>query len=344
MIDETELNSLRAIRLEPLVESIGAVKIPGESNDSTTYYRTPHGKLQVTPRKDADSYHFWAGALAGKSGHGAVSFVIAVGLATDFKSACQYLGARPQSAEPLQPMVTRAQPGPVKPYKSPPHVFGATENAKALAHYLTVQRGIPVDIIAELANQPHPPIKAGYGPRYEHYVLFPVRNHADHKKPEVGSILRWKDPGDPNHDWFGGKKAPKAPGTKTDQGWWQVGPYPAATTMVVEAPIDALSLWSALNPKDRETTRIIATGGEGGLDAPGIWHGTKRLILAQDNDSTGDRQASKAQDTARKTGYVGPVARLAPPLKDWNAAWLADPNAVRRALAAALQPTRTKSR
>jgi len=124
-----------------------------------------------------------------------------------------------------------------------------------------------------------------------------------------------------------------------------VGPYPSATTIVTEAPIDALSVWSALTRKDRERTRIIATGGEGGLVAPGLWVGTERVFLAQDRDPAGHKQALKTWLAAYEAAVRCPTTRLLPPLeKDWNAAWQANPGQVQRLLATTLQLTQAPLR
>ena len=337
-------DSLRAIPIGDLVSAIGGAP---KGKQQAGYYRTPLGKLQVTPGIGGDSYHFWSGSLAGTAGHGAISFVQHVGLASNFGGACDWLEThqgRNMQGPPrptTQPLVTRAQ----KPYQPPWRVFDDRLKASALIGYLTGQRGIPSDIVLDLLRQPHGPLAAGYGPRYGHYILFPMRNHTDPKKPEVGAILRWKGADQPPKTLFGGEKAPKAPGTQTGRGWWQVGPYPASTVIVTEAPIDALSLWAALMPADRETTRIVATGGEGGLSAPGLWAGTERVYLAQDRDQAGGKQALKTWIAAYAASTRCPTTRLLPPgsAKDWNAAWQADPNAVRTALATALQPAQAQS-
>ena len=230
------------------------------------------------------------------------------------------------------------------PYVRPQRLTDPQDTASRAVSYLSIRRGIPSAVIRDLLKSPHPPIAVGAGPRYGHYLLFPLRVHTDPETPEVGMILRWKDLGTPPKTLFGGAKTPKAPGTQTDQGWWQVGPYPAATTLVTEAPIDALSLWAALTPEDRTTTRIIATGGTGGLEAKGLWTDTERLFLAQDRDDAGQQQALSTWQAAHTAGVRGPVARLVPPKTDWNAAWRADPETVRQAITETLHPVVVKSR
>jgi hypothetical protein len=206
------------------------------------------------------------------------------------------------------------------------------ENQRVLQAYLHGQRKLPADLIMSLSQGPHAPIRAGYGDIYGHYVIFPLRDHTQAKKPEVGAILRWKDAGPPT--LYGGKKAPKVAGTDSEKGWWQVGPYPARTLIITEAPIDALSLWAALKPEDRETTRILATGGSDKPKAHGVWEGVERLILAQDRDTVGEDQARDCIATAQAAGYQGPTERLTPPVgtKDWNDVWSVAPDVARTAV------------
>ena len=334
---DPHFDSLRQISLDTLIPAIDGRRIPSESTARTTYYATPLGKLQVTPGDDGlDRYHFWSGPCAGKGNRGAISFVQDVGLAKGFQAVCEYLQHH-QPPSPPRPLVQRARSQ--SPYVRPQRLTDPQATASASVRYLSVRRGIPSAVIRDLLRNPHPPIAVGQGAKFGRYLIFPVRDHTDPQKPEVGAILRWSGMGTPPKTLFGGAKAPKAPGTHADRGWWQVGPYPAGTVIVTEAPIDALSLWSALTPDARQTTRILATGGQGGLTAPGLWRGTERLILAQDRDESGHQQALDAWQSAYDAGCRASVTRLVPPHTDWNAAWRADPKATQQALTQALQPS-----
>lgn len=332
--------NLRAIPIETFLDHIQAVTDPNPSTPKSTYYHTDLGKLQVTPTQGGQLFHFWSGALAGQGGKGAIDFVITTGLVRDWKEASDYLQPYLGQTPPRPvPLVEQAHPAGTtkKPYTAPKPVFNAAENQRVLQVYLHGQRKIPSDVIRELSQGPHAPIRAGYGNVYGHYIVFPMCDHTNPRKPEVGAILRWKDAGPPT--LYGGKKGPKAAGTDSSKGWWQVGPYPAPTLIVVEAPIDALSLWAALKPEDRTTTRILATGGSDVPKAPGVWAGVERLIFAQDRDAVGEDQARDCTAAAQAAGVTGPTERLTPPVgtKDWNEVWSIAPDVARTAVGRVLR-------
>jgi len=332
----------------PIDRLVGAIGGQPKGEHRRTEYRTPVGTLSVSPEATGggtfDKFHFWGGPFDNRGGRGAVQFAEITGLFSgSYPQVCEWLirnygegVGRPPS------LVAQAQAAQEEKYLPPQRIFDLRQRTDALMDYLCGQRGLPPGLIRDLARQERGPLAVGYGPKHGHYLIFPLRNHADPRKPEVGAILRWRDAGPPT--LYGGKKAPKAAGTDSVKGWWQVGPYPAPTTIITEAPIDALSIWAALTPKDREHTRIIATGGEGGLKASGVWAGSERVFLAQDRDPAGHKQALKAWRAAYDAAARCPISRLLPPLeKDWNAAWQADPTRVREVLSAALEPTPTHS-
>jgi len=342
---------LQSIPIDSLIHLIGG-KPKGPHHRSE--YKLPAGTVSVSPQPDGgDSFHFWGGPLHGTSGHGAISFAAKTGIAGSDKYpvVCEFLRAYSGAAASRtthQPMVARAQPA--KNQYIPPHrIFDLQKRTTVLIDYLSGQRKLPAALIKDLARQEHSPLAVGYGEGektiYGHYLIFPLRNHADPRKPEVGAILRWREPGDPPKHLFGGKPGPKVKGTDSSKGWWQVGAYPAPTLIITEAPIDALSLWAGLSEKNRESTRIIATGGEGGLKAPGLWAGTERIFLAQDRDNAGHQQALKTWIAAYAASVRCPVTRILPPgtAKDWNAAWQVDPRAVQEALSQALAPAQARA-
>ncbi len=331
----------RAIPIESLLTPFAARRDPHQSRAGSEYYHTSLGKLQVTTLPGAQLFRFWSGSHAGVGGRGAIDFVIKTGLAHDLRSASDYLQAYVGQAPQRPPsLIGRAQAAAKKPYQAPRPIYNAAENQRVLAAYLCGQRKLPTNLIQELGQEPHAPIRAGYGTVYGHYIVFPLRDHTDPGKREVGAILRWQDDGPPTI--FDGQKAPKVAGTDSSKGWWQVGPYPASTLIVVEAPIDAVSLWAAMKPADRATTRILATGGTGFPTAPGLFTGVERLIAAQDRDAEGCQQAQTTAARAQAAGLAVPVIRLEPPkpAKDWNEVWMASPDVVRRAVQQALHPDR----
>jgi len=346
--------ALRQIPVESLVGLLGKVQLETRyvsQGREHIQFMTAYGRLSITPQPGdphGDLWHFYSGNFAGEpKTYGAINFVLVTGLAPDLRSASEFLRTYVGPAHPrLISWVKQTQPAAraaMKPFKPPARTLDPADNWQAIQTYLCAVRKLPGDVLQPLVARDHPPVMAGWGPIFGHYMIFPLRDHTDPKKPEVGAILRWKGPGIPM--LYGGNPGAKVAGTDGSKGWWQVGPYPTKTLIVVEAPIDALSLWSAFTPGDRQTTRILATGGTGFPSAPGVFAGVKIVIAAQDRDVHGDEQAQATIATAQGAGCTVPVRRLRPPIgtKDWNEVWQASPDTVRRMLAQVLHIEREGS-
>lgn len=346
---ENRWAAAKAVPIAVLVGEIQGEVDPRYTNRNTTYYRTALGKLQVSPGRTGDLWHFWSGHLAGQAGGGAIDFAVAAGLASSPREAVERLEAlaggglstTPRPAAPPKPEAAAA-------FTPPRPTYNRAANWAAIRAYLCEVRKLPAEVIRPLAEGPHPAIYAGYGDQKGargegHYLVFPVYasevwagREADARM--VGAILRWRHPGDPPE---GVPKDPKRGQGASHRGWWQVGPYPAPTLIVVEAPIDALSVWAALPEEARPTTRILATGGSDTPKAPGVWAGVERLICAQDRDSAGDTQAHQVAAAARMAGLTPDrMVRLVPPApaKDWSEVWTAAPDTARRLVGETVAP------
>lgn len=311
------------------------------SNAATTYYHTDLGKLQVTPATGGDKFHFWSGSCQNVGGHGTIAFVLKSGLAHDLRSASDlltpHIGVRPRMAESSP----AGHPAPVA-FRPPARVLDRAASWSAVRDYLCGVRRLPENVVRPLVQARHPTVYAGWGERDGRYLVFPIRSYASPSQPMVGAIVRWRSPDAPPD---GASKAPKRGQGAGERGWWQVGPYPAPTLIVCEAPVDALSLWSALNPEDRTTTRILATGGTGFPSAPGLFAGVERIITAQDRDQEGRAQTEATLAQARTAGLAVPTIRLEPPkpTKDWSDVWMAAPDLARRLVAQTLHPNRERA-
>lgn len=336
----------KAVPIATLVGEIQGAVDPRYTSRNTTYYRTALGKLQVSPGRTEDRWHFWSGPAAGQAGGGAIDFAVAAGLAANPREAVERLWPL-VGVEPLPASRSADRPAAQSPkaFRPPRPTYDRAANWAAIRDYLCGVRRLPPEIVRPLVEGPRPAIYAGHGDQKGewsdgHYLVFPVYEPSVYTgrptdTPMVGAILRWRHPGDPPE---GVPKAPKRGSGASQRGWWQVGPYPAPTLIVTEAPIDALSLWAALPAEARQTTRILATGGSDTPKAPGVWTGVERLICAQDRDPTGDQQAHAVAVAARMAGLAG-MDRLTPDhAKDWNAVWMAAPDVVRRALHTILVP------
>ena len=339
----------RAVPLEALLGTIQGTPHPTQHSPHSQYYHTALGKLQITTSTVGapQLWHFWSGAFAGTGGRGAIDFVIHVGLARDLSEACTVLAPFVRAVVEASPAPTprsteRSGPPAFRPV---PRMFDAAANWQVVRTYLVNQRRLPEPLIHALAHQSHPVVYAGWGQKFGHYLVFPMR-HPEAPATLTGAILRWRDTGDPPTAWFDGKKAAKAFASRDDQGWWQVGPYAAPTLVVTESPIDALSLWAALSDADRQVTRIVATGGTSRLTAPDIFAGVQRVFTAQDADAAGETQARHTLEDVAAAGLTVPVARLQPPTgaKDWNDAWQAAPSVVQRCLAQQWHPEADRGR
>lgn len=332
--------AVRAVPLEALVGAIGGVRDVHYHSLESAYYHTAFGKLQVTTTASGlpQLWRFWSGSLAGAGGRGAIDFVLQTGLAWDLQGARDYLTSFVGTVVPAA-SVSPSEATLDQPFRPVPRAFDATANWQAVKAYLVGMRKLPESLIRAIAHQPHPIVYTGWGKKFGHYLVFPMRHPSD-SQTHTGAILRWRAVDEPPERWFGRAKAAKAVGSRDAKGWWQVGPYGAATLIVTESPIDALSLWAGLSPEGWETTRIVATGGASRLTAPGIFAGASQIFSAQDRDVAGEAQAQQVADDVAAAGLSISVQRLRPPqgAKDWNDAWRADPSVVRRCVARQIYP------
>ena len=324
------IDDLRNIPIAALLPAIHATPIPNASG----HYHTTMGKVRVSAGTKGEVFYWFSGPNATHGGKGAINFAISAGLAGDVSDAVRYLRALgPVDSAPI-PQV----PSSSKPFKPPARTFDPLLNWRGIRTYLVEARKLPADVLKPMTQGPHPALYQGYGDHDGQYLVFPLRDHTDPGKPTVGAIMRYRYLGDPPEGLL--KTAKRGRGA-SHHGWWQVGPYPAPTLIVVEAPIDGLALWSALRAGDRLTTRILATGGTDTPKAPGVWSGVKQMILAQDRDQDGygDDQAAACIEAAHAAGYSGPTKRLTPPIgtKDWSEVWQVAPDVVRQAVASLCQ-------
>lgn len=334
--------AVRSVPLGTIMGAIGGVRDVHHHSVESTYYHTALGKLQVTTTTPGapQLWRFWSGSLAGTGGRGAIDFVLQTGLAPDLQGARGYLASFVEAVVQEETGVrSLSKVIPDSPFRPVPRAFDATANWQAVKAYLVRERKLPESLIRAIVHQPHPIVYAGWGKKFGHYLVFPM-GHPNDAQTHTGAILRWCDVGEPPDRWFGGAKAAKAVGSRDAKGWWQIGSYGVATLIVTESPIDALSLWAGLSSEDRETTRIVATGGASRLTAPGIFANVTKIFSAQDRDAAGEAQAEQLVTDVVGAGLSISVQRLRPPqgAKDWNDAWRAEPSVVRRCLGREIHP------
>lgn len=349
-----ESQSLREVPLSVVIPSVWPDATSERQGTNITQWHTPAGKVNVkTNSYGSDSYKFWSGPAAGKGKGrvGAIDFLLDAGVFQSVSEARRYLAHLDPSrvevaiTERKQSIsITQSQDQPQE-FRLPMRTFDPAKNLKHLTDYLVGERKLPRELIESLARNPHPPFYAGFGTKYGDYIVFPCR---DHSLPQAisshsasppsptGAILRWRHADRlPPKNQFGGQKAPMPWGSRRDLGWWQVG-QGHDTLIITEAPIDGLTIRAATadNPAVASTT-ILATGGTGGL-LPRQFQGFGTVLLATDNDLTGDKIAGEARALA---GPGQTVSRVRPPsdFKDWNAAWQANPEVVKEAWNEALR-------
>jgi hypothetical protein len=117
---------------------------------------------------------------------------------------------------------------------------------------------------------------------------------------QVGAELR----GTAGGSWRG-----MAPGSRKDLGCFAVGAPAAATVMLCESAIDAISAFQL-----GRAGRVISTSGARSNPAwlPALLVGDRHILCGFDADPTGERMAGGM--IARNPS----IARLQPPLHDWN--------------------------
>ncbi len=330
MISEQTKFTTEALRQMPLATVIPAIwpESTVEKQGAVTRWVTPVGKINVKPTGRSDEFKVWTGPHAGKAGVGALSFLQDMGVCGSFSEAREFLSRLDPACvqDPATYRHTAPAPAPEirRPYVGPLRVFDAHKNIAILTEYLSNERKLPASLIQSLAAQPHPPLYAGFGPRAQDYIVFPCRDYsipaADSK--QTGAILRWRHPESaPPKEFYGGNPHPMSAGSQKSAGWWQVGSG-HDILIVVEAPIDGLSILAALSPEQTAHVSIMATGGTGGV-LERQFTGYRTIITATDRDAQGEAIAREVETIAHRSAL-----RIRPPetFKDWNDVWQAAPD------------------
>lgn len=332
-------DSTTALRQIPLATLIPIV-FPGATGPHTgqgpgvAQWTLPdHTKINVKTTGQSDLWKIWSGDRAGQSGVGAINFLVALGVCADFAQAKLWLqDALPQAGPvPVRPRVSPREHAPA-PFHLPHVVRNPVEAREAALAYLTDRRQIPAPVVRMAMTQDPPAVLAGWGPKYGDYLLFPCWDHAApiQGAQPTGALLRWRHVDqDPPLDRFGGNPKPMAPGSHKSDGWWQIGERTAATLIITEAPIDALSIIAALPTYTDGPSAIpsnialMALGGEAGF-SPRQLAGHNQVMIATDRDEAGDRFEALIRAAAFPHQTV---ERIVPPrgYKDWNEAWQENP-------------------
>ena len=341
-----ETEALRQIPLGVVIMSVWPDSTAEKQGGEVTQWKTPVGKINVRPEPgQSDLYKFWSGPFAGKGNAGALNFLIDSQVFHGFPEARRYLmhldPSRIQIAvnERKQAVTTTQSQGHAQEFRLPMRVFDPQKNLQRVTDYLVSERKLPKELIESLASHRHPPFYAGFGSKYDDYIVFPCRDHSKSPAtsapsaslpPPTGAILRWRHTDrTPPADQFGGRTSPMSAGSQKSAGWWQIG-QGRQVLIVTEAPVDGLTVASALldTREYAAQSSFLATGGTGGLNA---WQfvGYDTIMVATDADREGDQIAQEAQAMSQP-GQT--VIRVRPPMghKDWNAAWQADSESVKR--------------
>lgn len=281
-------------------------------------YRTPLGKVNIIKNPgQSDGFSWKTGPSADWPGQkvGAINFLLSAGVVHDIREATAWLQSQSLSATALNP----SEPQPTneaKRFKPPPRIRDHLVERRNVTEYLHHHRGISPSVI-DFAMR-HGDLYAGFGDWYGGYVVFPMRDANGHM---TGAIMRWMRDEPPTK--FGGQNGPMVPGTQTDKGWWSLGSGPLG--VVVEAPIDALSIASVLPDQWDHLITLLASGGS--ADIPLVaFERITHVLGAQDADGAGERQFNRLAGRLKDK----PTGRLKPPQgKDWNECWQTDPDRMR---------------
>jgi hypothetical protein len=246
--------------------------------------------------------------LADKGGRGAIDLVMHV-QEVEFKDAVEWLSGRDLSHRPVPISThTREEDSEPRPLEMP----AANERRwDAVREYLVETRKLPAVLVDRLHER-------GLVFADDHqnavFIRHSLTNNTWVRGEVTGASLRgtW---GEDNH-YHG-----LAPGSARDQGWFWIGTGngPVRQVLLVESPIDAMSL--ALLNKERRVqpgvTIYLSTDGLGGFPIEGlkpILQNGGRVVAAFDADQAGELMAW------RLAQQLPGVERLTPKgSKDWNA-------------------------
>jgi hypothetical protein len=246
--------------------------------------------------------------LADKGGRGAIDLVMHV-QEVEFKDAVEWLSGRDLSHRPVPISThTREEDSEPRPLEMP----AANERRwDAVREYLVETRKLPAVLVDRLHER-------GLVFADDHqnavFIRHSLTNNTWVRGEVTGASLRgtW---GEDNH-YHG-----LAPGSARDQGWFWIGTGngPVRQVLLVESPIDAMSL--ALLNKERRVqpgvTIYLSTDGSGRLSCGGlkpILQNGGRVVAAFDADQAGELMAW------RLAQQLPGVERLTPKgSKDWNA-------------------------
>ncbi len=319
---------------------------PGQGRGVVQWQLPDGSKVNVKSTPQSDLYRVWSGPYAGRAGTGAINFLVDLGVCADFQDAKAWLHDAVPTCLPMSSTNPHKEE-PSKPFQLPHVTRDPAAAFSLLTAYLSTTRQLPASLLRAVVQQDPPAILAGWGPKYGHYLLFPCWDHSQPLKDRhpTGAILRWRHPDEaPPLEWFGGNPRPMAPGSRKQEGWWQIGSTTADTLIITEAPIDGLSVAASLptfsdhTPALPPDIAILALGGEAGF-TPRQLAGHSEILCATDNDGAGERFADQIQ-AAAVPGQT--VVRVQPPTgyKDWNAVWQDHPTLARATWAHALEALR----
>jgi hypothetical protein len=267
-----QVDRLRAVPLEAVLPLCGGTPDP---NDPQKWH-TPAGTLSVAGAK----FMNWS---RGRGGGGAIDLVIELKSAS-FLEAVAWLGRHFAGSAPEQSVPWSSARALLQ--LPPPDLF----RLDRVRDYLARQRWIAPPIIEALVAS---------GDLYADgrtNAVFALRSEA---AAPVGAELRGT-----SGYWRG-----MAPGSRKDLGFFAVGLPAAATVILCESAIDAISAFQL-----HQGCRAVSTSGARPDPAwlPRLLASHRYIACGFDTDPTGERTA--AQLIARHPA----VHRLRPPLHDWN--------------------------
>ncbi len=219
------------------------------------------------------------------------------GDASLFNSAVSSRAAPPPHSEPA-------------PEKFPACNIRDTTRWEAVRQYLVTDRKLPEKFIDALHQRGLIDVDCR-----ANVMIFRHHLEADFQRGEaIGANLRGTIP-DAEGQYFKGL----TPGTKREEGffWFQQGKGSVRQVVLTESGIDALS-YATLHKRQEGGTVYLSTDGNGTIPTLALQRVLERggtVILAQDNDRDGNRQA---WEIARRFSEFRLIRQVPEGCKDWN--------------------------
>lgn len=286
--------TVRELPLDQVAQHLGLTQ---DKRDAQKWTNEGH---TISLYNNNHSFSDWATEVTGK--YGAIDLVMHV-QGSSYKEAVSWLA----ETQNLTPVIQPAEP----PKRAPSCNVRDESQWQAVEQYLAEERKLPPEIITSLHQQGIIAADSRQNVMFFRHELLDSFECGE----AIGANLRGTLPNS-DGEYFKGL----TPGTRREDGffWIQQGEGVVDRVVLTESPIDTISFAAMDESRETGATVYLSTDGRGAIPVTAIGQVLDQggeLILAQDNDPDGNRQAWSIVQQFPEYALI----RVQPEgYKDWN--------------------------